>query len=111
MAPSVSNQVAPGVSYVDDDSALQSSAQGAVTSTSSSQGAGATAASVQRWAFSTATAPRVAAETGGSSVLRHYTTKEAAGAISKEGVLRAGASGKRWLTPHRYADGADASSL
>jgi hypothetical protein len=51
----------------------------------------------------------VAAKSGGG-VVRHYTTKEAAESISKEGVLRPGASGKTWLTTDRYASGAEARS-
>jgi hypothetical protein len=49
-----------------------------------------------------------AAETAGGSVVRHYTTDAAANSISKEGVLRPGASGKTWLTPDEYASGAEA---
>ena len=45
-----------------------------------------------------------------AGVVRHYTTKEAAESISKEGVLRPGSSGKTWLTTDRYASGAEARS-
>ena len=43
-----------------------------------------------------------------ASVLRHYTTSEAAEAISKGGSINPGASGKIWLTPDKYASGAEA---
>lgn len=47
----------------------------------------------------------------GSGVLRHYTTQEAADAISKSGVIRPGAaSGKIWLTPDEYSTGAEAQA-
>lgn len=45
-----------------------------------------------------------------AGVVRHYTTKEAAESISKEGVLRPGSSGKTWLTTDRYASGTEARS-
>jgi len=50
----------------------------------------------------------VAAEDVGGGVVRHYTTDSAAQSISKEGVLRPGASGKTYLTPDEYASGAEA---
>jgi len=51
-----------------------------------------------------------AAEDVGGGVVRHYTTDAAAQSISKEGVLRPGASGKTWLTPDRYSSGAEAQA-
>lgn len=49
------------------------------------------------------------AANGGSDVVRHYTTREAAEAITKGGSIEPGAaSGKIWLTPDRYASGAEA---
>ena len=50
---------------------------------------------------------RAAAETE-ASALRHYTTSEAAEAITKGGSINPGASGKTWLTHDNYATGADA---
>ncbi len=56
-------------------------------------------------------AVRGAAEDAGASVLRHYTTADAAKAITESGRIEPGAaSGKIWLTPDEYASGADARS-
>lgn len=52
---------------------------------------------------------KIVAANGGEDVLRHYTTREAAEAITKGGSIEPGAqSGKIWLTPDRYASGAEA---
>ncbi|MDQ4504321.1 RHS repeat-associated core domain-containing protein [Sinomonas sp. ASV322] len=52
-----------------------------------------------------------ALETGAASALRHYTTQEAADAISKGGEILPGlSSGKIWLTPDKFATGAEAQA-
>ena len=49
------------------------------------------------------------AANGGGSVVRHYTTREAAESIMKGGQIEPGLqSGKIWLTPDKYASGAQA---
>lgn len=58
--------------------------------------------------FAARTGTQVATN-GGEDVLRHYITREAAEAITKGGSIEPGAaSGKNWLTPDRYASGAEA---
>jgi hypothetical protein len=53
----------------------------------------------------------VAANTGGTGVLRHYTTDTAASGISETGQIVPGSSsGKIWLTTDEYATGADAQA-
>src|SRR5205807_1216717 len=53
----------------------------------------------------------LAAEDVGGGVLRHYTTADAAKAISEGGRIEPrAASGKIWLTPDEYASGAEARS-
>jgi hypothetical protein len=49
-------------------------------------------------------------EEGGSAILRHYTTSEAASAIEDAGTIEPGASGKIWLTADRYSSAAEARS-
>lgn len=53
------------------------------------------------------TARRVATN-GGTDVVRHYTTREAAESIVKGGQINPGKSGKIWTTPDEYASGAQA---
>lgn len=44
-------------------------------------------------------------------MLRHYTTQDAADAIAKDGTINPGVnSGKIWVTPDEYADGAEAQA-
>ncbi|MBO0806842.1 MAG: RHS repeat-associated core domain-containing protein [Actinobacteria bacterium] len=53
----------------------------------------------------------VPAQDAGANVVRHYTTQEAADAITKSGFIRPGAaSGKIWLTPDEYATGPEAQA-
>ncbi len=48
---------------------------------------------------------------GGGQTVRHYTTPEAAEQIAKSGQVRPGLeSGKIWVTPDKYADGAAAQA-
>lgn len=49
------------------------------------------------------------AEAAGGGVVRHYTTNAAAQSISNSGTIEPGlSSGRTWLTPDRYASGAEA---
>jgi RHS repeat-associated protein len=55
--------------------------------------------------------PRTAPGGGGGQTVRHYTTPEAAEQIAKSGQIRPGLeSGKIWVTPDKYADGATAQA-
>ena len=52
-------------------------------------------------------ATKIAAN-GGTDVVRHYTTREAAESIMKGGQINPGKSGKIWITPEKFASGAQA---
>jgi hypothetical protein len=61
-----------------------------------------------RGASTTPVAPVVATE---AATVRHYTTAEAAESITKAGkTIPGSSSGKTWLTPDEYLDGATAQS-
>ncbi len=56
-------------------------------------------------------APETAASgDNAASTLRHYTSQPAADSISKGGAIEPGASGKIFVTPDLYVNGADAQS-